>query len=274
MPSPRSFCFSDGDAVMFIDGRGRKHLKTLRAGHRITIRGTVIVNDNVIGRAEGCTAGHGEAESFLVFRPLYAELATAIERPAEPVFAKDAAVILIRAGIMSGTRVIEAGVGGGTLTMALLAAVGPEGAVSSYEIRDDLAAAARHNVHAYFGESENWTLRVRDASAGFEERDVDAVVADVPDPDILVDAVAESLRPGGVFAVYVPTVLQIKQIHDALEGRPEFACAETVEIFERGWHVAGRSVRPEQRMIGHTGFLTFIRRTAVPFARAPALGAR
>lgn len=253
---------------MFIDARGRRHLKTLRAGHRITIRGTVIVNDEIIGNFEGCTAGQGEAESFLVFRPSYAELSTIIERPAEPVFAKDAAVILIRAGIGGGARIIEAGVGGGTLTMALLAAVGHEGRVSSYEIREDLAEAARHNVRKYYGETPHWTLRVRDASFGFEERDVDAVIADVPDPDTLVDVVAEALRPGGVFAVYVPTVLQIKQIHDAVEGRPEFACAETVEIFERGWHVAGRSVRPEQRMIGHTGFLTFIRRTAVPFTRA------
>jgi len=271
---PRSFRLADGDTVVFVDSRGRRHLKKLRAGHRITIRGTVIVTDTLIGKAEGSTAGEGEAEGFLVFRPSYAELATAIERPAEPIFAKDAATILVRAGIGSGARVVEAGVGGGTLTMALLAAVGPQGHVASYEIRDDLASAARHNVISYYGEAAHWTLRVRDAGLGFEEREVDAVVADVPDPDILVDSVAEALRPGGVFAVYVPTVMQIKQIHDALAGRPEFACAETLEIFERGWHVAGRSVRPEQRMIGHTGFLTFIRRTAVPFARIGSAAAR
>lgn len=259
---PRSATLADGDAVVFVDSRGRRHLKKLRAGHRITIRGAVIAADALIGAPEGSSAGAGEAETFLVFRPSYAELASAVERPAEPVFAKDAAVILIRAGIMAGARVIEAGVGAGTLTMALLAAVGRDGHVASYEIREDLAEAARRNVATYFGEAAQWSLRVRDASSGFEERDVDAVVADVPDPEILIDAASKALRAGGVFAVYVPTVLQIKQIRDALAGRADFACAETLEVWERGWHVAGRSIRPEQRMIGHTGFLTFVRRTA------------
>jgi tRNA (adenine57-N1/adenine58-N1)-methyltransferase len=253
----------EGEVVVLVDGRGRRALKTVRAGHRLTVRGTVIAADAILGAPEGILVGKGEAETFLVFRPSYAELISAIERPAEPIFAKDAALILIRAGIASGSRVIEAGVGAGALTMALLAAVGREGRVFSYEIRDDLANAAQRNVAAYYGDAPQWTLSLRDASTGFDERGVDAVVSDVPDPDILIQAASDALRPGGVFAVYVPTVLQIKQLHDALVTRSDFALAETVEILERGWHVAGRSVRPEQRMIGHTGFLTFVRRTAV-----------
>ena len=260
----RSVNLVDGDAVIFIDARGRRHLKTLRTGHRITIRGSVIAANAVIGTPEGSTAGIGEPETFLVFRPSYAELASLVARPAEPVFAKDAAVIVMRSGIISGAHVIEAGVGAGTLTMALLAAVGTQGHVTSYERRADLADVARANVAEYFGEAPQWTLRLRDASFGFDERSVDAVVADVPDPDALVDSASQALRPGGVFAAYLPTVLQFKQLRDALAGRLDFACPETLEIWERSWHVAGRSVRPDQRMIGHTGFLNFARRTAAP----------
>jgi tRNA (adenine57-N1/adenine58-N1)-methyltransferase len=257
----------DGEVVVFVDARGRRHIKRLRAGHRMTIRSTVIAADAVIGSSEGSVAGHGEKEAFRVFRPLYAELASAIDRPAEPVFAKDAGLILVRSGVRAGSHLIEAGVGAGTLTTALLAAVGPEGKVTSYELREDFAEAARRNVAAYYGDAPQWKLVVRDASQGFDERDVDVVVSDVPDPDALLDAVAAALRPGGVYAAYVPTVLQVKQVHDGLEGRADFAPAETFELLERSWRVAGRSVRPEQRMIGHTGFMTFTRRTAEAASR-------
>jgi tRNA (adenine57-N1/adenine58-N1)-methyltransferase len=253
---------ADGDVVVFIDARGRRHIKRLRKGHRITIRGTVIAADAVIGSAEGGVAGHGEKEAFRVFRPLYGELVSAVDRAAEPVFAKDAGLILVRAGVGAGSRVVEAGVGAGMLTTALLAAVGRDGSVTSYELRPDFIEEARRNVAAYYGAAGQWRIVQRDACAGVDERDVDAVVADVPDPDALLDAAAAALRPGGVYAAYVPTVLQVKQVHDALESRADFALAETFELLERTWKVSGRSVRPEQRMIGHTGFLTFVRRTA------------
>jgi tRNA (adenine57-N1/adenine58-N1)-methyltransferase len=250
----------DGDAVLLVDARGRRYLKRLRSGHRITVRGSIVAADDLIGGDEGARVG--SPESFLVFRPLYHEIASAIERPAEPVFAKDAALLLVRSRIYSGARVIEVGVGGGTLTMALLAAIGTHGRLASYELREDLAQAAERSVAAYFGDAPQWSLVIRDGREGFDERDVDAVVSDVPDPDLLLDAVAASLRPGGVYAAYVPTVLQIKQLHDALQDRPQFALPETIEVLERAWHVEGRSIRPEQRMIGHTGFLSFVRRTA------------
>jgi tRNA (adenine57-N1/adenine58-N1)-methyltransferase len=163
------------------------------------------------------------------------------------------------------------------LTTVLCTAVGREGLVASYEMREDFAAAARAGVAAHLGETPQWKLVVRDATRGFDERDVDAVVADVPDPDTLLDAVAEALCPGGVYAAYVPTVLQFKQLHDALDARADFAAAETVEVLERAWRVVGRSVRPEQRMVGHTGFVTFARKTALargdalPWRRLPAI---
>ena len=255
---------AEGEVVVLIDARGRRHIKRLRAGHRITIRSVIIESSALIGAPEGMLVGRGQNDSFRVFRPLYADLASVIERPAEPIFAKDAGLILMRAGVRAGARIVEAGVGGGTLTNALLAAVGPHGSLASYEIRADLAEAARRSVATYYGDAPQWQLVVRDAVLGFDERDVDAVIADVPDPDTLLDAAAAALRPGGTYAAYVPTILQVKQLHDGLVERQDFAPAETYELLERAWRASGRSLRPELRMIGHTGFLMFTRRTAEP----------
>jgi tRNA (adenine57-N1/adenine58-N1)-methyltransferase len=252
----------DGDAVVLIDGRGRRYLKRLRAGHRITVRSVVIEADGLIDAYEGSLAGRGEAERFRVFRATFAEIASAIDRPAEPIFAKDAGTILIRAGIGAGTRVIEAGVGAGTLTVALLSAIGVQGRLASYELREDFAEVARRNVAAYFGEASQWKLTVRDAREGFDERGFDALVADLPDPDILLDPAAAALRPGGMLVSYVPTVLQVKQFHDAFAGDERYASLETLEVLERSWQVSGRSIRPDHRMIAHTGFLSFARRTS------------
>jgi tRNA (adenine57-N1/adenine58-N1)-methyltransferase len=258
---------ADGEVVVFIDARGRRHVKRLRAGHRITIRSAVIAASSLIGAPEGVLVGGGQSEAFRVFRPLYADLAAVIERPAEPVFPKDAGLILMRAGVCAGAHIVEAGVGAGTLTIALLAAVGPHGSVTSYELRADFAEAAERSVAAYYGPAPQWRVVVRDAASGFDEREVDAVVADVPDPDALLGSAAEALRAGGTYAVYVPTILQVKQMYDALDGRSDFAPAETFEVLERAWRSSGRSLRPEQRMIGHTGFLMFARRTAEPFGK-------
>jgi tRNA (adenine57-N1/adenine58-N1)-methyltransferase len=252
--------FNDGETVYLVDPKGRKYLKPLRAGHRITVRGTVIKADDIIGHPEGIRTDAAQPESFRALRPSYAELATIIERPAEPVFAKDAGAILIHADVRAGDRVIEVGVGGGALTIALLRAIGPYGVLTSYELREDFAAAAKATVARYHGPAENWQVKVRDAREGFDERDVDRLIADMPEPSSLLDAAATTLRPGGSLAAYVPTVLQFRTLRLALDVDPRFAMARTLEVLERSWHVEGQSVRPDHRMIGHTGFVTFARR--------------
>ncbi|MFT5042973.1 MAG: tRNA (adenine57-N1/adenine58-N1)-methyltransferase, partial [Hyphomicrobiaceae bacterium] len=238
-------------------------LKTLRAGHRMTVRGTIVAADELIGRSEGILAGAGQPERFRVFRPSLAELTPLLTRAAEPVFAKDAATVLIRGDIRPGQRVIEVGVGAGALSMVLLRALGPNGHLTTYELREDLAAGARTTVATYAGlgeEPETWNLRIGDARDGFQERDVDRIVADMPEPGTLLDVVAEALVPGGIFTSYVPTVVQLKQTHDALTAHPLFTDGETFEILERTWVSAEQSLRPDHRMVAHTGFVTIARR--------------
>jgi tRNA (adenine57-N1/adenine58-N1)-methyltransferase len=251
-----------GDYVMLVDQRGRRILKRLNTQHRLTVRGTVLRCDDIIGRSEGIRVGSGEPESFLIFRPSHAELVTEIERPAEPIFAKDVGAIIVHGDLRAGDHVVEVGVGAGALTIALLRAVGPHGRVTSCEIRSDFAEAARRNVEAFCPAAANWVLHVGDAGKGIDVRDADRVVVDVPDPLPVLSVAASALRPGGSLSVYLPTVLQVKELRDALNADGRFACAHTLEVLERGWHVEGRSVRPSHRMVAHTAFLTFARRTA------------
>lgn len=259
----RNASLAPGETVMLVDERGRRLLKTLTARHRITVRGTVLRCDDIIGRPEGVRVGQGEPETFLVFRPSHAQLVAEIERPAEPIFSKDVGTILVHADIRAGDHVVEIGTGAGTMSIALLRAVGAEGRLTSYEIRADFAAEARKNVERFQGAADNWEILVRDARDGVDARDADAVVIDVPDPVPLFPAAAAALRPGGAIAVYVPTVLQLKDVRDAFSATSAFALVESLEVLERPWHADARSLRPSHRMVAHTAFLTFARRSAV-----------
>lgn len=252
----------DGDPVLLIDRRGRRHLKRLRAGHRLTVRSSVFACDQIIGLAEGSRVGGGREEEFRVFRPGYAELIPLFERPAEPIFAKDAGLILTRGDFRPGQTAIEIGAGCGALSMALLRVLGPAGRLVTYEIREDFAEEARRNVTRYEGESPAWTIRIRDATQGLDERDVDRIVIDVPDVASVLPAAVEALRDGGILVAFCPTVMQVKEIHEAAAASRALAFAETFEVLERRWHVDSASIRPDHRMVAHTGFITVMRRLA------------
>jgi tRNA (adenine57-N1/adenine58-N1)-methyltransferase len=203
-------------------------------------------------------------DEFLVLRPTYAEIVPRLPRSAQVIYPKDTAMILLAGDVQPGSSVLEAGVGPGALTMALLRAVGTEGRVVSYELREDFARMARDNVARFLhpGGSPNWKLEVRDVTAGIDERDLDTVILDFSEPWRALDGVASALRPGGVFVGYLPTVLQVKALVDALRAHPSFDAVETFETLLRPWHVAGASIRPEHRMVAHTAFLIVARRVA------------
>jgi tRNA (adenine57-N1/adenine58-N1)-methyltransferase len=249
------------DAVLFIDRKRRRYLKRLRPGRKITIRGDILADD-LIGLPEGSRVRFSTGEAFLVLRPTYADLVPNLPRQAQVIYPKDAGPMLLWGDVFPGATVIEGGIGAGALTIALLRAIGPQGRLISYEVREDFARMARDNVAAYFGEAPNWTLRIADLYEGFEETGVDRMFLDVPEPGRALTVAARSLRPGGVLVCYVPTALQLKDTVDALEANPLFGEIESFETLLRHWQVKGLSVRPLHRMVAHSAFIIIARRLA------------
>jgi tRNA (adenine57-N1/adenine58-N1)-methyltransferase len=250
------------EPVVLLDRKDREYLLRLDCGRSFAIRGGKIPVDEIVGQDEGRVVRSSLNEPFLVFRPSLPQLIPNLPRSAQVIYPKDIGPILIWADLFPGACVVEAGVGAGALTIALLRAVGSDGQLFSYEVRDDFAAQARKNVAQYFGAAPNWAVKIGDVATGLEETEVDRMILDLPEPWRAIDAAWKALRPGGILLCYLPTVLQVKALVDALRDDGRFACIETMETLMRFWHIKGMSARPQHRMVAHTGFLTSARRLA------------
>jgi tRNA (adenine57-N1/adenine58-N1)-methyltransferase catalytic subunit len=262
----------EDEPVVFLDRREREYLFRLDRSRPLLIRGGKIPVDDVIGRHEGSVVRSSLNEPFLVFRPTLPQLIPNLPRNAQVIYPKDIGSILVWADVCSGARVVEAGVGAGALSLALLRAIGSDGQLFSYEIRQDFAELARRNVAKYLGAVTNWTVHIGDITAELKETDIDRMILDLPEPWQVIGAAWKALRPGGILLSYVPTVLQVKSLVDALREDRRFACIETMETLMRFWHIKGISVRPHHRMVAHTGFLTSARRLSdgqIDIPRAP-----
>jgi tRNA (adenine57-N1/adenine58-N1)-methyltransferase len=251
----------ENDPVLFIDRKGRRYLKRLRAGRKITIRGDILA-DELFGLPEGSPVRFSSGETFLVLRPTYADLVPNLPRQAQVIYPKDTGPMLVWGDVFPGATVIEGGIGAGAFTIALLRAVGPYGRVISYELREDFAKMARDNVAAFFGDAPQWTLKIGDLYQGFEETGADRMFLDVAEPGRALPGAANALRPGGVLVCYVPTAIQLKDTVEALTQSPHFAEAESFETLLRHWQVKGLSVRPLHRMVAHSAFIIVARRLA------------
>ena len=257
---PQGSQLRPGDAVVFVDRKEREYLRVLHPATRVHIRGGTMEADHLIGLEEGRVVYNTAKEPFLMLRPTLAQLIPNLPRQAQVIYPKDIGPILIWGDIYPGATVIEVGAGPGALTMALLRAVGPQGRVVSYEARHDFVEMAQRNVSRFYGAAANWTIKLADARAGFEEQGVDRMTCDIAEPWDLLPGAAAALRPGGVILGYVPTVMQVKQFVDALRVHGGFAAVQSFETLTRFWHVKNLSVRPEHRMVAHTGFIVVARR--------------
>lgn len=249
-----------GDPVLFIDRKQRRYLITLKAGATADLRGGKIPHDELIGSEEGRLVLTTRGERFLLVRPTLADFVLEMPRGAQIIYPKDLSVILLAADIYPGARVLEAGTGSGALTMALLRAVGAEGTVYSYEVRDEFARRAAQNIERYLGPQDRLVMRAQDVYAAIPDRPLDRIVLDVPEPWHVVPHAAEALRPGGIMLSYLPTVPQTVQLVEAIRRSRAFALIETTETLLRPWNIEGQSVRPAHRMVAHTAFLTTARR--------------
>jgi len=246
---------SAGERVLLVDPKERRYLLTLQPGAAFHTHSGIVAHDDVIGRVEGSTVSATTGRRFVALRPTLAEVVLKMPRGAQVIYPKDLGAILIAADIGPGMRVLEAGVGSGALSMALLRA-GAD--VVGYEVRPDFAAGARANVSAWAGPGATYRVEERDVYRGIEERGLDRVVLDLPEPWRALGPISEALRPGGIVLSYLPSITQVATLRAAMASRP-FGMAETSEVLRRTWHVEERSVRPDHRMVAHTGFITTAR---------------
>ncbi|MEJ5377566.1 MAG: tRNA (adenine-N1)-methyltransferase [bacterium] len=250
----------EGEHVLLVDHKGREFMFRLARGKRFHSHHGFLEHDQIIGLQEGSRIRSSRGSLLLLFRPTLAQIIMNMPRKAQVIYPKDIGLILMWADVFPGAKVVEVGTGYGALTMALLRAVGPTGQLVSYEIREDFHLASKKTVESYLGECPQWTIKLADALEGIQERNVDRITIDVPEPWLFVPAVKLSLRPGGILLCFTANALQVKSLHDALLDSGGFAHLETMENLLRPWHVKGLSVRPVHRMTAHTGFITVARR--------------
>lgn len=249
--------FAQDDLVMLVDRKGRRHILRL-SGDKERIGKTGVVDTSlVLGLEEGAEMRVGSA-AFTVLTPTVLDKVAAIERRAQIVLPRDAALIALHADVKAGDLVVEGGAGSGALSIVLLHLLRPGGRLVTYEIRDDHATVALGNV-VRSGLDEDWDLRIGDVSSDIEERDVDATILDVPEPWEAVPACKEALRRGGRLVSYSPTVGQVERTHDALR-KASMGGVRTFEVLERELVVGPQGTRPSFDMLGHTGYITAARK--------------
>ena len=257
--------FQVGERVLLIDHRERRYLITLASDGEFHSHRGIVKHSQLIGEPEGSVVRSSQSTTFVAFRPTLGDFVLKMKRGAQVVYPKDVAAILVYGDIFPGSTVLEAGSGSGSLTLALARAVGPEGRVISYEVREDHHAQAVDNVQTWFegigGKPENLEMRLGDVFEGVPERDVDRMVLDMPEPWRAVGTTTESLGTGGILTCYLPTVPQVMQIVEAMKGGM-FGFISTFEVLLRTWNVDGQSVRPDHRMVAHTGFVVTGRKMA------------
>lgn len=246
-----------GEMVLLVDGKGRRYLVTLQEGAEFHSHAGYVAHDDLLGRDAGREVRSTRNARYVVLRPTLSDYVLKMPRGAQVIYPKDIGPLLMLADVHPGVRILESGVGSGALSMALLRC-GAD--IVGYELREDFAARARRNVGSFLGEEvlDRYQVEVRDCYEGIDAPDIDRVVLDLPEPWRVVEPAAAALQPGGLLVAYTPQITQAARLREALEAGP-FTMAETLEVMQRGWHIEGQAVRPNHRMVGHTGFLTCAR---------------
>ena len=258
-----------GERVTLTDSKGRRKSLMLKEGATWHTTKGAVSHDELIGGPEGVTIKSIGGMQYLVLRPLLSEYMVAMPREAAVIYPKDAAQILMWADIFPGARVLEAGVGSGALTMALLRAIGPEGKLHSYERREQFAEVARKNVEFFIdGVHPAWELTVGDLVEEISDDRLDRVILDMLAPWECIEAVGERLEPGGVVCCYVATATQLGRVTDTFRAHGGFTEPHATETTVRDWHAEGLAIRPGHGTSAHTGFLVISRRLA-PGVSAP-----
>jgi tRNA (adenine57-N1/adenine58-N1)-methyltransferase catalytic subunit len=256
--------FAPGQSMLLVDEKDRNYLITVPDPEEsVQVKGETLNHDLLCALHDGELLVTSRRRFYLAFKPTMEQVVMNMPRQAQVIFPKDLAMILQFGDVAPGQEIIEVGAGHGALTMALLRALGPTGSLVSFDIRQDHLNRTRKNIAQYLGEEalENWQWVMADpAEEGFGERQADRVFTDVPEPWEMAQAVADALRPGGVWTAFLPTALQMMNLVEALKADKAFALPQAFETLQRYWHIKAPSLRPSHNMRGHTGFIVLARR--------------
>ncbi|MGC8556353.1 MAG: tRNA (adenine-N1)-methyltransferase [Conexivisphaera sp.] len=263
-----SSTISEGDHVLVVAPRGVTWLVRVSRGSELHTHLGVIRHDDIIGRPYGSSLGAPSGDRLRLLRPFLEDLMMLGERPTQIVYPKDMGLIAVRIGAMPGSRVLEVGTGSGALTMFLAALVAPTGRVYSYEARREFAEAARRNLERS-GLQGFVEIRVRDASDGVEEREVDSAVIDVGDPTGVLDVVDSALRPSGGLAVVAPTFNQVERVVARLRSL-DYAMVDAFETTYRRIESKPGATRPSSVSVTHSAFIVTARKGLRGDAAEPA----
>ncbi|MFQ5781277.1 MAG: tRNA (adenine-N1)-methyltransferase [Nitrospiria bacterium] len=252
-----------GERIHLVNRKGKTYPLILKKGATFQFSGEKIPHDAIIDQEEGTEITLSRGTRFFIIRPTLAEYTLQMPRGAQILYPKDLALIQVWGDVYPGATVVEAGIGSGALTLSLLQAVGEKGKVIGYEIREDFARRAVSNIETYLGRSvvgDRLLVRRENIYDGIVEEMVDRIILDLPEPHRVVPHAVSTLRPGGIFLSFLPTVPQVERVVEALRGERAFEWIETFEALLRPWNIEGRSVRPNLRMVAHSGFITTARR--------------
>ena len=247
--------------IVLIDSRQRRYLVELKEDGEFHSHAGMVSHNEIIGSLEGSEFRTVSNARFVALRPTLSDHVLKMPRGAQVIYPKDLGPMLILADIFPGSRVFESGVGSGALSTALLRA---GAVVTGYEIREDFAAKAQSNVEMFLGAGalDRYEIKIRDAYEPHEDAEFDRAVLDLSEPWQVVPHLENSLRRGGILVVYNPSIIQVQNLRQRLAKGP-WSMIETIEVLHRTWHVEGHAVRPDHRMVAHTGFITHARLVAL-----------
>lgn len=248
----------DNDYVLLLGPEDRHHLVWLKATQRFDTNYGFIWHKDIIGKSFGSTVRTQMGQGYVLLQPSSHDLVRYIKRNSQIIFPKEIGYIVLRMNIIPGVRVVEAGTGSGGLTLALARMVAPHGRVYSYEAREDMQAIARKNLERV-GALDTVELKLRDIQMGFDERGVDSLFLDVREPWMYLAQARAALKGGGFFGALVPTTNQLTDLLQEMNLQQTWAELEVVEILTRNYKINADRLRPEDRMIAHTGYLLFAR---------------
>mgnify|MGYP000848381589 FL=1 len=255
--------FKEEDYALLIDRRGRRYLTSLQADKKDQNHLGNFEHNEIIGKDDGVRLTTSKGHVLLAVKPGLADFIRIMPRIATVIYPKDIGAIITYGDIFPGARVAEAGTGSGALTIALARAVGSEGKIYTYDVREDMTARAQENLFAMMPDCSVVEFKQGDVSERIDETDLDRIILDLPQPWEVVSNAVTALAPGGILLTFLPTILQVHELVQRLEAERTFGMIETTEILMRTWAVRGRSVRPDHRMIGHTGFITSAKKTDI-----------